>query len=84
MFIGGSTVVSRKRISSVAHRKIKLNKYEKFACICRQDTRADDHTIKHFLPPPSLTNTDDILIKAIGKDEDFENIPRIQICYLPL
>ncbi|CAF5150013.1 unnamed protein product, partial [Rotaria sp. Silwood1] len=44
----------------------------------------DDHTIKHFLPPPSLTNTDDILIKAIGKDEDFENIPRIQICYLPL
>ncbi|CAF3887018.1 unnamed protein product [Rotaria sp. Silwood1] len=32
MFIG-------KRISSAAHRKIKLNKYEKFACICLQDTR---------------------------------------------
>ncbi|CAF5026311.1 unnamed protein product [Rotaria sp. Silwood1] len=39
MFIGGSPVVSRKRISSAAHRKIKLNKYEKFACICLQDTR---------------------------------------------
>ncbi|CAF5168193.1 unnamed protein product, partial [Rotaria sp. Silwood1] len=44
----------------------------------------DDHPIEYYLPPPSLTNTDDIFIKAIRKDEVFGNIPRIQICYLPL
>ncbi|CAF5106423.1 unnamed protein product, partial [Rotaria sp. Silwood1] len=37
----------------------------------------DDHPIKHYLPLPSLANTDDIFIKAIRNDEDFENIPRI-------
>ncbi|CAF5024587.1 unnamed protein product, partial [Rotaria sp. Silwood1] len=45
---------------------------------------ADDHPIKHYLSRPSLTNTDDIFIKAIRKDEVFGNIPRIQICYLLL
>ncbi|CAF5088404.1 unnamed protein product [Rotaria sp. Silwood1] len=39
--------------------------------------RTDDHPIKHYLPPLSLTNTDDLFIKAIRKDEDFGNIPRI-------
>ncbi|CAF1293521.1 unnamed protein product [Rotaria sp. Silwood1] len=48
------------------------------------ENRTDDHPIKYYLPLPSLANTEYIFIKAIRKDEDFGNILRIQICYLPL
>ncbi|CAF4528692.1 unnamed protein product, partial [Rotaria sp. Silwood2] len=42
--------------------------------------RADDHPIEHCLSSPSLTNTDDIFIKAIRKGEDFGDFPRTQMC----
>ncbi|CAF5115040.1 unnamed protein product [Rotaria sp. Silwood1] len=35
------------------------------------DGKTDDHPIKHYLSPLSLTNTDDIFIKALRKNEDF-------------
>ncbi|CAF3482354.1 unnamed protein product [Rotaria sp. Silwood1] len=71
MSIGGSPIVSRKRISSAAHHKIKLNKYEKFACICLQDTRDKVKPIE--LNEEASVDTQSVSNTRLAHFEDFNN-----------